>query len=64
MKAPLNKTTIIRGKKEKERGKKSPIDSPLSRIFSLIIKESVIHLSPKVTQDTQKLSRPRLLTIS
>ena len=63
MKAPLTKTTIIRGKKEKEREK---ITDKFTTIvdFPSIITESLILLSLKLTQETQKLSRPRLLTIS
>ena len=63
MKTPLTKTTIIRGKKEKEREK---ITDKFTTIvdFPSIITESLILLSLKLTQETQKLSRPRLLTMS
>lgn len=64
MKAPLTKTTIITGRKEKEREKITDKFTTIVDFFPSIITESLIYLSLKVTQETQKLSRPRLLTIS
>ena len=62
MKAPLTKTTIIRGKKEKEREKITDKFTTIVDFFPRLLQN--IYLSLKVTQETQKLSRLRLLTIS